>query len=67
MKRFYIKKKYLYNLFFISIFMFIAGCEKNVTVDLPSYQTQVVVNGFFTPDQNFKVELTNRKELLACV
>ena len=44
---------------FISGLLVCAGCETTVQVDLPPHESQLVVDGFFTPDSLWQVRLSN--------
>jgi len=40
------------------------SCEKPVNIDIPSYEPELVLNCFFTPDDSFRVHLTQSVSVL---
>ncbi len=57
----YTRKKSTYilaNLIFFGIIFLFAGCKKEISVDLPSYKSKVVIEGYIEQNQNPYVLIT---------
>jgi hypothetical protein len=48
----------------IALSLLVAGCERDVSLDLPRESPKLVVNAFFTPDSLLQVQVSRSQSVL---